>query len=93
MQEHWEELVKKLPPAMTMLGTVVQICTASFTKEEQIKEVEGYFKDRSTKGFDQGLAQSLDSIRAKSRWLERDTGDVEGWLKEEGYVGKEGGKL
>ncbi|KAI9780015.1 MAG: Aminopeptidase 2 mitochondrial [Candelina submexicana] len=93
MQENWEELVKKLPPAMTMLGSVVQICTSSFTREEQIKMVEGFFADRSTKGFDQGLAQSLDSIRAKSRWLERDGGDVEGWLKEEGYIGKEGGKL
>ncbi|KAI9704105.1 MAG: Aminopeptidase 2 mitochondrial [Candelina mexicana] len=93
MQENWEELVKKLPPAMTMLGSVVQICTSSFTREEHIKMVEAFFAERSTKGFDQGLAQSLDSIRAKSRWLERDEGDVEGWLKEEGYVGKEGGKL
>lgn len=82
---NWEKLVKRLPPAVGMLGTIVQLCTNGFTKPEQREKIEAFFKERSTKGFDQGLAQSLDAIRAKSKWLERDTKDVDTWLKNEGY--------
>ena len=44
-------------------------------------------------GFDRALEQSSDAIRAKSSWLNRDRGDVENWLTENGYLTKSGGKL
>ena len=86
MKANWEELQKKCPPGLTMLGSMVQICTSSFTTEEQLKEVSAFFDGSSTKGFDRALEQSSDSIRAKASWLARDRGDVEGWLKEHGYL-------
>lgn len=43
-------------------------------------------------GYDRALEQSLDSIRAKASWLGRDRGDVEGWLKGNGYLGKDSGQ-
>ena len=88
MTANWEELQKKCPPGLSMLGSVVQICTSSFTTEEQLKEVRAFFDGRSTKGFDRALEQSSDSIRAKASWLGRDRGDVEGWLAEHGYLSK-----
>ncbi|KAI9865875.1 MAG: Aminopeptidase 2 mitochondrial [Trichoglossum hirsutum] len=88
LQDNWLTLQKKLPPGLSMLGTVVQICTASFTKEEHIDAIKKFFGERSTKGFDQGLAQSLDAIKAKAMWLERDREDVESWLKARGYLEK-----
>ncbi|KAI9818054.1 MAG: Aminopeptidase 2 mitochondrial [Pycnora praestabilis] len=87
-QINWPELEKKLPPGLTMLGTVVQICTASLTHEDQIEDVKRFFEKRSTKGFDRGLAQSYDSIRAKASWLRRDKEDVATWLSHNGYLGK-----
>ncbi len=86
MKANWEELEKKLPPGLTMLGTVVSICTSSFTSSEQMKDIEKFFNSRKTKGFDQSLAQSMDAIGAKASWLDRDRADVEGWLKEHGYL-------
>lgn len=83
--KNWDTLVKRLPPGLSMLGSVVQLCTASFTRRDQMEMVQDFFAKRSTKGFDQGLAQSLDSIRAKTNWLERDTKDVAGWLEQNGY--------
>lgn len=80
MTENWEELNKKLPAGLSMLGTMVSICTSSFAREADLKRVEKFFEGRSTKGFDQGLAQSLDAIRAKSAWLSRDTEDVKSWV-------------
>ena len=85
-KDNWETLTKRLPPGMSMLGSVVSIATASLTTKEQVDDVEKFFSERSTKGFDQDLAQSLDAIRAKQSWLARDRDDVEQWLKENKYL-------
>ena len=69
-----------------MLGSVVQLCTSSMCRIDQMEKVQAFFKERSTKGFDQGLAQSLDSIRAKASWIERDRKDIEAWLRDNGYL-------
>ncbi|KAI9852169.1 MAG: Aminopeptidase 2 mitochondrial [Thelocarpon superellum] len=86
MKENWSTLEKRLPPGLSMLGSVVQICTSSFTKPTQIEGVNAFFKGKSLKGIDQGLAQSLDAVRAKVSWLERDKADVENWLQANGYL-------
>lgn len=51
-----------------------------------MSEIEAFFKEKSTKGFDKALAQSLDSISAKAKWVERDGAGVRGWLREHGYL-------
>ncbi|TGO42655.1 hypothetical protein BHYA_0006g00580 [Botrytis hyacinthi] len=81
MTENWEELQRRLPAGLSMLGTMVTICTSGFTGERNQKRIEEFFSKRDTKGFDQGLAQSLDSIRAKSAWVERDREDVKAWVE------------
>ena len=85
MKQHWSELERKLPPGLTMLGTVVSLCTSGFTHDRQVDEVKAFFAERSTKGFDQSLAQSHDAVVAKARWLQRDTDDVKKWLGDNGY--------
>ena len=49
MKGGWEELVKRLPPGLTMLSSVVSICAGSFTRQAQIDDVEAFFKDKDTK--------------------------------------------
>jgi aminopeptidase 2 len=85
MKTKWDEIYKLLPPGLSMLGSVVQICTSGFTSIEQYKQVEDFFKSKTTKGFDQGLAQSLETIKSKANWVSRDGDDVKQWLKEHGY--------
>ncbi|KAK6529859.1 Aminopeptidase 2 mitochondrial [Arthrobotrys megalospora] len=85
-KDSWDILEQKLPPGLGMLGSIVQIVTSSFTSEEQIADVEAFFGTRNTKGFDKGLAQALDSVKAKANWLKRDQEDVKEWLKSEGYL-------
>jgi aminopeptidase 2 len=86
MTENWDELNRKFPAGLNMLGTIVTICTSSFSKQADLERVEKFFEGRSTKGFDQGLAQSLDTIRAKTAWLARDREDVKAWT--EAYTSK-----
>lgn len=88
MTTNWDELCKRFPAGLSMLGTIVTLCTNGFTSKEQMARVEKFFGDKSTKGFDQGLAQSLDAIRAKHAWIVRDRAVVEGWVRENGYLGQ-----
>jgi aminopeptidase 2 len=86
VKDNWAELEKRLPPSLTMLSSVVSITTSSFTHREQMKDIEDFFANKSTKGFDKSLAQSCDAISAKSAWIERDSEDVKAWLKEHKYL-------
>jgi aminopeptidase 2 len=86
VKDNWKELEKRLPPSLSMLSSVVSITTSSFTHKEQIADIEKFFADKSTKGFDKALAQSCDAISAKAAWIERDSEDVKSWLKEHGYL-------
>lgn len=86
MTSNWELITIKVPPALVMLGHLVNILTSSFTTKEQLEKVEKFFADKSTVGFDMNLAQSLDAIRSKVAWLERDREDVAAWAKENKYL-------
>ncbi|KAI5290061.1 Aminopeptidase 2 mitochondrial [Ascosphaera acerosa] len=85
-KEHYDELTKKFPPVLSMFSSIVQLCTGGFTTEAQLQEVEAFFRDKDTKGYDQSLAQSVDSIRSRAKWVARDSKDVEGWLRENKYL-------
>lgn len=86
LKDNWNSLQRKLPPGLSMLGSVVSMCTSAFTKQEDIDDINSFFKNHSTKGFDQNLAQSLDVIRTKKAWVQRDSEDLEGWLRKNGYL-------
>lgn len=62
------------------------MATSGFTKEDQLKDVEKFFEGKDQKGFNRNLAQSIDAIRSKIGWLERDKEDVEKWLRDEKYL-------
>lgn len=88
VKENWDQIYELLPPGLSMLGSVVQIATSGFTKREQKEDVEKFFSGKNTKGYDQGLAQSLDVITSKINWSERDSTKVAEWLSSNGYSSK-----
>ncbi|KAG9033193.1 Aminopeptidase 2 mitochondrial [Tulasnella sp. JGI-2019a] len=59
------------------------------TSDEDAKETAEFFKDKDVSKFNLALAQSLDSIHANAKWLQRSKDDVASWLKE----WKQGAKL
>lgn len=91
LTSNWDSVQAKCPPGLSMLSTLVTVCTAGFTTEAQADRVRQFFADKERKGFQMALQQSLDSIRAKAGWIERDAGDVKAYLVEHGYLDK--GKL
>lgn len=93
VKTHWDELYKLLPPGLSMLGSVVAISTSGFTKLEQKAEIEAFFSNKDTKGYDQGLARSLDIISAKASRAKRDYSSVTKWLSANGYGAAELSRL
>nr|POE63591.1 aminopeptidase 2 [Quercus suber] len=85
-KENWDELIKKLPPSLSMLGSVVSMATSGFANKVQLADVEKFFQAKGTKGFDRNLAQSIDAVNAKISWIERDGDDLKTWLKENKYL-------
>ena len=82
---NWDELSKRLPPGLSMLGSVLQISVSGFTSMEYVEEVKDYFSSKSTKGFDQGLAQALDTVTSKAKWINRDRDQIKKYLKDHDY--------
>ncbi|KAK9475131.1 peptidase family M1-domain-containing protein [Dipodascopsis tothii] len=85
VKAHWDELERMLPPGLSMLSSVVSLSTGGFSTAAAVADVEEFFANRATKGYDKGLAQSLESIRSKIAWVERDDGVLKQWLQENGY--------
>ncbi|KAL9714866.1 Aminopeptidase 2 mitochondrial [Leucoagaricus gongylophorus] len=69
----------------TIMQALVSYSFNFLSTEEDLRETEAFFKDKDTSKYSLALAQSLDSIRARTQWLKRSTGDLEGWL--EGWQG------
>lgn len=86
METNWDLIYKKLPPTLSMLGTMVNIMTSGLTSQKQLDRVEKFFADKNNNGYDQSLNQSLDGVRSKISWLGRDREDVAAWVKSNGYV-------
>ncbi|MCJ1377275.1 Aminopeptidase 2 mitochondrial [Xylographa soralifera] len=85
-KDNFEAIKAKCPPALTLLGYVVTGATSSFTRKEHIQAIEQFFAGKDRTGFEKKLEQSLDGVRAKSSWLERDGEDVKAWLTGEGLL-------
>lgn len=47
--DNWAEIVKRLPPSLSLLSGVVGLCAGGFTREDQMQKVQNFFKDRDTK--------------------------------------------
>ncbi|KAI9794864.1 MAG: Aminopeptidase 2 mitochondrial [Peltula sp. TS41687] len=86
LQESWPVLEEKYEPGGFMLSSIVQICTSNYAKPGSVEDIQRFFRDRSTTGFDQALAQALDTVKAKVSWVQRDRDDVKEWVKANGYL-------
>ncbi|CAJ0879935.1 13854_t:CDS:10 [Entrophospora sp. SA101] len=72
--------------SVVLFGHVIKFCISSFASEEDIKDIESFFKDKDCKNFARPLQQSLESIRINAAWVNRDADDVKQWLKENKYL-------
>jgi aminopeptidase 2 len=66
---------------------VISTALGHLSTEGDIKRIEKFFEHKDTSRYQLALAQTFDSLRASTAWIERSTTDVTEWL------GKRSGKL
>ena len=72
----------------TKVSLLVLPYSDSLFLSSAVREVPRQFllTEATPQGFDRALNQTLDSIKAKESWLERDGEDVRSWLVQNGYL-------
>ncbi|SCZ87979.1 BZ3500_MvSof-1268-A1-R1_Chr2-1g04106 [Microbotryum saponariae] len=83
-QENYDYISRRFEGSL-MITAIVPICFARLTTEADVLAVEKWAQGVDSSAFSQALDQGLDRVRLNAKWLERDAGDVEGWLRESGY--------
>ncbi|GAA5977533.1 hypothetical protein JCM5350_004725 [Sporobolomyces pararoseus] len=87
-QQAWPGLEQQFKGSM-LLGKVAAASFESLSSEADADMVESFFADKQTGDFQQPLDQGLESVRARSRWLARETQNVQSWLEEKGFSSKD----
>lgn len=83
--KNYDQIIKAHPPELSMFGSLVILATSGFTKKNQKDQIVEFFNDKDQKGYDQNLAQSLDMVTSKMKWVDRDLSAVTKWLNTNGY--------
>ncbi|CAE7227454.1 unnamed protein product [Rhizoctonia solani] len=80
-KENYENLYKRFEGNFS-LNYLVKYSFDSFCSEQDAKDVEEFFGSKDSSKYNLALAQTLDSIRANAKWLERSRDDVAQWMSE-----------
>jgi aminopeptidase 2 len=80
MQENWAAVEEKMGATLGMIGYVIQRMADILGTTKHLREFEEFFAKRDTSTYSSALSQSLDSLKAKVAWVERDREDVASWL-------------
>lgn len=75
LTSHWNEFCSKLDGAGYLLARCIEY-SAGFISEEKANEVEEFFKANPTPQAERTIQQTLESIRSKAEWYNRDRDDV-----------------
>ncbi len=59
------------------MNRLVSYAFNSLTTDEDLADIDAFFKDKATEKYKLSLAQTRDAVMASSSWLKRDQQDVE----------------
>ncbi|KAI9471610.1 hypothetical protein LPJ78_001603 [Coemansia sp. RSA 989] len=83
--DNYAVLAARYRASMNYMGILLRLSVAEFTGNSRADEIEAFFAARDTSKFRRVLDQSLEKIRANTRWLEKDRSDVAAWLQSNNY--------
>jgi len=78
---NWEAIKTHLGGSF-LFGRIVSSSAKNFYTEDKAEEVEKFFKQRSVPGIERTIQQTLESIRSNASYLNRETGSLNQWLRE-----------
>ncbi|KJZ73130.1 hypothetical protein HIM_07514 [Hirsutella minnesotensis 3608] len=85
MKDNWSTCLEKLRNPI-VLDLFVRVTLGSFTDEKAIDELDQFFKDKDTSGFNRTLGTVKDKIRGRAAYKQRDSAALREWLGANGYL-------
>ncbi|KAK9460627.1 peptidase family M1-domain-containing protein [Lipomyces oligophaga] len=82
---HWESIYKLMSGNMVILERYVRVSINVFSSTEAVTDIEGFFADKDTHGYDRAVGQGLDIVKSYAAWVQRDGNEVEKWLADHSY--------
>ncbi|KAJ4488175.1 leucyl aminopeptidase [Lentinula aciculospora] len=79
-QDHYETLYKRFESTF-MMRYLVETTYSGLSTQKDLDEMNAFFKDKDTSKYHMGLAQCLDSIRARIAYIKHSSSDVRHWLE------------
>jgi len=78
--ENYEKITARFAGNSTYVY-LIRGSISSFSSEKDALEIEEFFRDKDNSKYDMVLAQSLDGIRARAKWIGRSTLELKQWLE------------
>lgn len=76
LTSHWKEYNEKLAGSGYLLAACIKTAASGFMSESKAQDVEKFFEENPTPKADRAIKQTLESIRSKISWYERDAEDM-----------------
>lgn len=85
-QKNWKMIADRLGGNKVLIHRYVGVSLKQFASTEKEQEISAFFKDKDLSGFDQALAQALDSVNGRAKYFARDREVIKEWLSAHGYI-------
>ncbi|KAK9245635.1 peptidase family M1-domain-containing protein [Lipomyces tetrasporus] len=85
IKDNWAQIYEVMSGNMVVLDRFVRLSISRFASREAKDDIQAFFADKDTHGFERSVGQALDVVGSFAGWVERDAGAVAEWLKERGY--------
>ncbi|KNC84831.1 hypothetical protein SARC_02972 [Sphaeroforma arctica JP610] len=81
VKTNWAAFHDRFSAGNFLLGRIVTASAEGFASEKRADEVTSFFDANGTPAIERTIKQSIESIRARAAWLERDRDGLEKWLE------------
>ncbi|KAM0330639.1 hypothetical protein ACHAQA_003589 [Verticillium albo-atrum] len=85
LRDNWDACVVKLGNNV-VIDRFVSMSLSKFANADKIKEIDAFFADKDTAGFNRTLETVKDKIRGRAAYRQRDAAALKEWLAANGYA-------
>ena len=86
IKNNWGKVHATLSKNPVVLDRYIKQSLSKFASHEVEQDIANFFKDKDNKGYDRGLVQVADSVKANANYKERDEALLLEWLEAHGYA-------
>lgn len=81
LKQEWDAVLRRYGGNMKMMVHILDGALEVFDNEERAEEIEQFFVDNPVPNARRTILQSLETIRIRAAWRERDYNAIAAWLK------------